>query len=354
MLIFGSSKMLEETSNELNVPSKGAKKSFFGMGFRSQKDIFDQIIIEEGLIDDQISLLSETERQKLDPAKAHSALYLEMLSKGVIREYEEDGGMSYDYAMCYPVFASVANEDGFFAVNDTVYYIGAEKMVRWDNADFNSLNKMKDAFQTDSLSNIYVSETRALTKGKPADEVYTEVHYSDGYRASGNKYKYALHLHFQIGKLLKLGSDCMRIDYRYYISVKSKKKKLLGGYNYYNANVVYKATTNASANVYRTSQPSSILQAVPAQSVKEYTGSVGNSIFAVAFYGDSTDPAWAWNSLMSIYFRIGTEKIAVKNTRNEYDFKTRFEGQTDVNMSGNISVTPQSLTPVIVNKIYPR
>lgn len=39
-----------------------------------------------------------------------------MRDKGIIKEFFEEDGMSYDDAICDPMYASVINENGFVAV----------------------------------------------------------------------------------------------------------------------------------------------------------------------------------------------------------------------------------------------
>ena len=347
MMVFGSSKVLEQTVNDLNTASITAStKSLSRTNFRSQQEIFHQIVIEEDSLDERLSRLPKKEIKSLDVNMTHSDIYLEMRDKGIIREYEEDGGISYDYAICDPTLASIVNEDGFFAVADTVFYLDADKIVRWENANFRNLNKMKSAYQTDSTANIYVFNSKVLTKGTPADEKYAEIHYKDAFNG---KKKYTLTLHFQIDNLMKLGTDCMKMSYRYYVSVKSKTKKVFGGYKYRTCYQEYTSSSSASAKVYRTSQPSSLINAQPGSTSKDFKGNYENVFVPLSFYSPVANQQW--ESVCELFFNIGPEKVAIESATTNPSISVKFENTKTVDMYATVSVYPKRSTPVdVTNK----
>lgn len=343
IMVFSSLYDLDESANDLNLSNESLRAAFVDRtGFRSQKDIFDQIIHDEDKYEQQYLQVPESELKKMNPDLAHSQLYLDMRAKGIIKEFKEGDGMSYDYAICDPMYASVINEDGFVAVGDTVYYVDSEKVVCWKNADFNNLSTLKSVTETDTISGIYVIHSKSLKRSTPADEVWQEIAYADGYR-DGKKYKYAMHLHFQIltwmGTAPGAGRAEGSIEYKYYISLKSKKKKPLGGYKYRASQMEFSGIVHGKAQVYPLGESVSNVMTVTNQCPEYYKGGVANSIARLNFFGPvNSDGYWDWESTHILSFSRGTEKLYYHTINNSYAYYGYFEENVNVSMSGNINI----------------
>ena len=88
MLVFNSMSQLNNTAEELNMSVENQRSLGVGtMGFLSQKDIFDQIIIDEDEYEEKYLQVTEAEAKNINPATAHSELYLEMRDK---RDYKKN------------------------------------------------------------------------------------------------------------------------------------------------------------------------------------------------------------------------------------------------------------------------
>lgn len=341
MLVFNSMSQMNETSEELNISNSSHRSfGFERLKFRSQKEIFDQIIIDEDEYEKEYLQISEEEAKNLNPATAHSNLYLEMRDKGIIKEFFEEDGISYDYAICDPLYASVLNEDGFVAIGDTVYYVDSEKVACWKNADFNRLHVLKNITETDSVKGLFVINAKAITRGTPVDEQWQEIKYADGYR-DGKKYKYALHLHFQVlqwlGNRPGTDRDEVSISYKYYMSIKSKqKKKLFGGYKYRTSQAEFWGNVSGKASCYPRDQFTADILVGNAGS-DHYKGGVANSYLGLKFFGERTSTG-SWDSTYTLSFHRGTEELYYHTIQNSYDYKAVFENNVTVTMSGGIYI----------------
>lgn len=340
MLVFNSMSQLNNTAEELNMSVENQRSLGVGtMGFLSQKDIFDQIIIDEDEYEEKYLQVTEAEAKKINPATAHSELYLEMRDKGIIKEFFEEDGMSYDYAICDPMYASVINENGFVAVGDTVYYVDSEKVACWKNADFNRLDMLKKATMTDSVKEIYVINSKAVTRGTPVDEQWQEIKYADGFR-DGKKYKYALHLHFQVMEWLgnRPGTDRdeISISYKYYMSIKSKKKKPLGGYKYRVSQAEFWGNVSGRASCYPRDQFTADILVTNSGS-DHFKGGIANSYLGLKFFGERKTTG-NWDSTYTLSFSRGTEALYYHTISTSYDYKGVFEENVTVTMSGGINI----------------
>lgn len=55
-----------------------------------------------------------------------------------------------------PTYSNVLNEDGFFAIGDTIYQITPNQYKIWKNGDINNYQELIEITETDLSKNIYV------------------------------------------------------------------------------------------------------------------------------------------------------------------------------------------------------
>lgn len=183
MLVLNSSEILGQIlSNE---------KQISNVSFISKQNVIDQVIKEEQLHAMSLRNLSDEEYEK---AEKHSALYKELLEKKVIKvEKFSDGTELYSLNLAVPNYAKLLNEEGFFAIQDTIFQITSDKMKLWINGDKNNYSYLSTKENTDLSKKIYVYDysyktnplTRSIPKIDRRDQkvAYCTYHHSRNARA---------------------------------------------------------------------------------------------------------------------------------------------------------------------------
>lgn len=123
------------------------------IGFKSQHSMFMKLIDEE-LIKDSLNRIkyAGTDLSKVDKREYHSEYYYELLSKGVIKLVDEGTPNEYwDYSVNDRSSTPFINEDGLFAIGDTLYQI--------TNYKVKSMLLTKDAKKQDLLRNLSATNT---------------------------------------------------------------------------------------------------------------------------------------------------------------------------------------------------
>lgn len=118
------------------------------IGFKSQHSMFMKLIDEE-LIKDSLNRINYAGKDlsKVDKREYHSEYYYELLSKGVIKLVDEGTPNEYwDYSVNDRSSTPFINEDGLFAIGDTLYQI--------TNYKVKSMLLTKDAKKQDLLKNL--------------------------------------------------------------------------------------------------------------------------------------------------------------------------------------------------------
>lgn len=100
------------------------------IGFQSQHSMFMKLIDEE-LIKDSLNRIKYAGKDlsKVNKREYHSEYYYEMLAKGVIKLLDESTPDEYwDYSVYDRSSTPFINEDGLFAISDTLYQITNHKI----------------------------------------------------------------------------------------------------------------------------------------------------------------------------------------------------------------------------------
>lgn len=122
--MFSDRKSFEEVLNYMEQMSDYERLQWEDkIGFKSQKSMMDKLIREE-LIKDSLNRIKYAGKDisKVDERDYHSEYYYEMLNKGIIQLIDE--GTPSEYWDCSVEDRSSTiflNEDGLFAINDTLY-----------------------------------------------------------------------------------------------------------------------------------------------------------------------------------------------------------------------------------------
>ncbi|GBU08020.1 hypothetical protein AwDysgo_13510 [Bacteroidales bacterium] len=101
-------------------------------GFISQTTIFGAIEKAElELVDTYNNATSDNERADI-LNKQFSDLYLKKRASGFIQEsVDENGYSSFNYSIFKPYFAPILNENGYYAIGDTVFQITSDAEITW-------------------------------------------------------------------------------------------------------------------------------------------------------------------------------------------------------------------------------
>lgn len=119
----------ESFTNNINTISSFSKEERIKWekqnGFLSQRTIVDMIIDKEIAIYDSIK--EEFKGKKIDEINKrdlHSDIYNKYIDKGVIKLFDEGTKDEYwNHSACNPAYLDFINEEGFYAIGDTLYQI---------------------------------------------------------------------------------------------------------------------------------------------------------------------------------------------------------------------------------------
>lgn len=147
LLVFPNEESLVSAlNNDLPDPIKAS--------FKSQRSIFDTLTEREYRRALFLRNLSDEEYYKVD---RHCDYYRELLKTNFIKETNlDDGTQLYQLNLCMPTYSNVLNEDGFFAIGDTIYQITPNQYKIWKNGDINNYQELIEITETDLSKNIYV------------------------------------------------------------------------------------------------------------------------------------------------------------------------------------------------------
>ncbi len=127
-------------------------------GFTSQRSIIIAIAkAENELSESYINAKDKLSKQAIKERR-YSDLYKEKIQSGLIRQTEDENGYtSYRYSILRPYLASIANEDGFYAIGSTIFQITENSEKGWENGNFNNLSTLKLAKESDPENKISVN-----------------------------------------------------------------------------------------------------------------------------------------------------------------------------------------------------
>jgi hypothetical protein len=158
ILMFESTNSYLETIDAIaNLSDKEREIWEEGIGFLSQRRIINNIINAE-LEQDSINEGKFTidEAKMMTGKELHSAIYSEYLKKGVIKIIDEGTDDEYwDYSVFNRGFVDFINEDGLYAIGDTLYQVTDNSLKAMKNANFNNVQLLINATAPDEKNGIY-------------------------------------------------------------------------------------------------------------------------------------------------------------------------------------------------------
>ena len=222
LLLFSNDKQLNETVNVLLDKTFEEQKQWgHEKGFTSIQTIFNDITIAEEEKDNQYAQMTAEELKKLDlsTVEEHSELYYKGLKRGTIKKeyYPEDGNEFYDINIAEPSLASICNEEGMFAVGDTIFQITPTLIKFWPNGDIDNLDVLREADQENDQIK-FIVEKRTTLKGSL---------YPDRKKVEAHKGKRKIMLFFRFKTWQYLGNGTIW-KYIHNLEFKSEKKNWRG------------------------------------------------------------------------------------------------------------------------------
>jgi hypothetical protein len=159
ILMFKSTSSFLETLGSIsNFSDKDRMLWEKNAGFLSQRRIINQIIEEEAKLD-IINEAKYTDMKNIDMSKVilHSDIYYKYLDKGVIKVISEGTLDEYwDYALIDRCFVDFVNEDGLYAIGDTLYQVTENSVKALTDGDFTKKALLIQAKTKDESNNIVI------------------------------------------------------------------------------------------------------------------------------------------------------------------------------------------------------
>lgn len=203
-----------------------------GLGFTSQRNIFDQIVdAEYEYLAAPYEGMSAEELEKVIPPDGHSATYERYLRSGVIKtERDERGEETYTCAIPIGAYLPVINEQGFFVVGNTVYQIKNNLIKEMAGVDFSKLAALDEATSDDAGRRIKVQRVAENTQMTDAGALSgCSYPLSSGWVTSGNR-RGSITVNFT--KTYFNPYPHTKVNINYNVNVRSQKKTVLGKWVY--------------------------------------------------------------------------------------------------------------------------
>lgn len=140
------------------------------IGFISQRSIVNNIIKQEIIHDRNLETRFRSGKiSEIGESDIHSDAYFEALDKGVIKIIDEGTSNEYwDYAAFNRGFIDFVNEDGLFAIGDTLYQVTASCLKMMKPADINNPQVLIESKEQDLENNIFfINKESALKSTSP-------------------------------------------------------------------------------------------------------------------------------------------------------------------------------------------
>ncbi|OFX82634.1 MAG: hypothetical protein A2W99_06675 [Bacteroidetes bacterium GWF2_33_16] len=169
-LVFSSiDAFLRSTSGLANLTIKEREEWEESIGFLSQRRIVTNIIQAEEEIDKINEVKFKGKKlNEINKKELFSDEYNKYLAKEVIKVIDEGTEDEYwDYAVYNTSFIEFINDDGLYAIKDTLYQVTKDGMKALKNRDFSKVDMLKKAVKTDVNNGIYIIESLENTKTYP-------------------------------------------------------------------------------------------------------------------------------------------------------------------------------------------
>jgi len=161
MLVFDDSSSYDSLVSILACYSDAERKQWEDeLSFKSQRDIILEIISAENEFDSiNYCIYKDATGVDLDSlSEQHSELYNSYLNKGIIKVVDEGTDNEYwDIALVNKAYMDIVNEEGMYAIGSTIYQVTDKYLKTYKEANFNNLDILKNAIETDIYNEIVVT-----------------------------------------------------------------------------------------------------------------------------------------------------------------------------------------------------
>ncbi len=176
-LVFDSySSFIATVDGIANLNDKERKKWESNIGFSSQRSIVNSLIEQEIIHDSNLEArYNSGEISEINDSDLHSEAYFQALDKGIIRIIDEGTQDEYwDYAIFDRGYIDFINEDGFYAIGDTLYQITSNYLKAMKPADFGNPQILMNAEEQDLENNIVFIKSKSMFKSTSPGLIETD------------------------------------------------------------------------------------------------------------------------------------------------------------------------------------
>jgi hypothetical protein len=217
----------------LNMSSAQADSWEHGMGFVSQRNIFNQIVkAEYAYLVTPYEGLSNAQLKRMAAPKGHSAIYNKYLRLGVIKmERDVQGEESYTSALPIRGYLPIVDERGFFIVGNTIYQIKDEFIKEMASTEISKLRVLDKASANNPVSDIKVQTVAANSVASKSAAAASSCSYprSSGWITSGSRRGMTT---VNLSKTYWNPYPYSKVTVSYDVNVKSQKKNVWGNWVY--------------------------------------------------------------------------------------------------------------------------
>jgi uncharacterized membrane protein len=157
-LVFKTFETFLNITDEIsNLSDKERTEWETKIGFMSQRRIVNTIIEEEIKIDEiNEEKYAGMNIENIDRDEFHSTAYNYYINKGVIKIINKGTDDEYwDYSVFNRSFVNFINEDGLFAIGDTLYQATEKSLKAMTKTDLNNTYTLINAVEPDKKNNIF-------------------------------------------------------------------------------------------------------------------------------------------------------------------------------------------------------
>jgi len=227
ILCFSNQKSFDSTFSLLNQMSPEELNIWeTNIGFKSQQTIFNTIVKDEDEYDKSLYSLKD-----LSSVKPHSETYSDYLNKGIIKEVVmPDSSITYDYNLMSPALACIVNEQGYFKIEDTLFFMDGEKVVKNISYKENHIKTLSSYNETNKSINIFVYK----------NNLKHSVSRSSGMQTfDGGKKSLLLSVSFNSYQYFSNGTQW---KYNHTINIQAQDKNIWGKWKYVTAQMYLRGT----------------------------------------------------------------------------------------------------------------
>ena len=221
--------MLKTIYNIANLTEKDRAKWEIEHGFISQRRIIQNIIKDEVLQDSlDMKKYAGISVDKINKSDNHSLSYKNALSKGIIKLINEGTSEEYwDYNIYDHRYIDYINEDGLFAIGDTLYQVTNNSLKGMKTNNYSNAHLLIEASKPDEKNNIFFIFKLSSLKASSPGPIGTDWGYS-----STRKNRLNLTINLSIYNILYGGNNNCSFNLINDVYVQCQYRNWLGNWKY--------------------------------------------------------------------------------------------------------------------------